>query len=56
MKAVLLRLSKGERATLPPDLQVHLVAARYGQTPDQVRDWPADDFLRAVHFLKVTRG
>jgi hypothetical protein len=33
-----------------------MVAARYGQRPDQVRDWPADDFLDAMNFLGVTGG
>jgi hypothetical protein len=31
-----------------------MVAARYGQTPAQVDEWPADDFLDAMKFLKVT--
>jgi hypothetical protein len=33
-----------------------MVAARYGTTPDRVREWPADDFLDAMNFLEVTRG
>jgi hypothetical protein len=37
-------------------VQYHLVAARYGQTVDQVRAWPADDFLDAVNFWSVTGG
>jgi hypothetical protein len=32
----------------------HLVAARYGTTPEAVRSWPADDYLDACNFLKVT--
>lgn len=33
---------------------LHLVAARYGQTPEAVRSWPADDFFDALNFLSVT--
>jgi len=31
------------------------VAARYGQTPEAVRSWPADDFLDALSMLGVTK-
>lgn len=55
MTAALLRLQAGERTAIPHQVAVHLVAARYGQTPDQVRAWPADDFLAALNFLGVTR-
>lgn len=48
------RLRRGERARLPHDVLVHLVAARYGQTPASVREWPADDFTMAVATLQVT--
>jgi hypothetical protein len=56
MRAALLRYAAGKPTTLPVDVQVHLVAARYGQTPAEVREWPADDFLRAVSLLGVTGG
>jgi hypothetical protein len=35
---------------------VHLVAARYGQSPAQVRSWPADDFLDALLLEGLTHG
>jgi hypothetical protein len=41
---------------LPPDLLVHLVAARYGQTPAAVRAWPADDYLAALNMLPISGG
>lgn len=54
MRTAVLAMVTGE-ATMPPfRLQVHLVAARYGQRPDQVREWPADDFLEAVAVLPAT--
>jgi hypothetical protein len=31
-----------------------MVAARYGTTPEKVRDWPADDYLDAISFMGVT--
>lgn len=40
----------------PARVLVHMVAARYGTTPEGVRDWPADDFFDAVAFLGVTNG
>lgn len=39
---------------LPFRVQVHMVAALYGQTPEQVRTWPADDFMDALNFRTVT--
>lgn len=48
------RIQRGEQARLPLEAQIHIVAARYGQTPAQVREWPADDFLAAVTYLGVT--
>ena len=54
MRAAILKLAKGDRAAVPYRLRLHLVAARYGQTPDQVRDWPADDFADACSFMEVT--
>ena len=41
---------------LPFRVKCHLVAARYGTTPERVREWPADDFLDAVSLLGVTSG
>jgi hypothetical protein len=49
-----MRYQAGKRTRLPPDVLVHLVAARYATTPDAVRAWPADDFLRATLYLEVT--
>ncbi len=39
---------------LPFAVQVHMVAALYGQTPESVRQWPADDFRDALNFRLVT--
>ncbi len=51
-----MRYANGQPTKLPLDVQIHMVAARYGQTPEQVRDWPADDFRHAIQYLGVTRG
>jgi hypothetical protein len=51
-----MRYEAGTRTVLPHRVLVHIVAARYGQTPEQVRDWPADDFLDAIDYLNVSRG
>jgi hypothetical protein len=50
------KYANGEPTKLPLRLRYHLVAARYGTTPDKVREWPADDFADAVSFLGVTRN
>jgi hypothetical protein len=50
-----MRYADGKPVRLPYRVLVHMVAARYGMTPDQVRAWPADDFRDAVHFLGATR-
>lgn len=44
----------GVPVKLPFRVQVHMVAAIYGQTPEQVRAWPADDFMDAMNFRAVT--
>jgi hypothetical protein len=54
MKLALYKYSQGERTVMPLRVQYHMVAARYGTTPDAVREWPADDFLDAIEFLAVT--
>jgi hypothetical protein len=51
----MLRYADGTPTRLPLRVQVHMVAARYGTTPEAVREWPADDFLDAMAFLAVTR-
>lgn len=56
MKAVLKRAARGEPVRLPARILYHVVAARYGTTPDAVRSWPADDFADACSFLPVTGG
>ena len=48
------RYGRGEPASFPAHVRIHLVAARYGQSPEQVRDWPADDFALACRLLEVT--
>ena len=50
----MIRYAAGEPARLPFRVMVHIVAARYGQTPERVRSWPADDFLDAMNALGVT--
>jgi hypothetical protein len=52
----MLRAMSGESVHLPHRVLVHVVAARYGQTPAEVREWPADDFTDALLFMGVTRG
>lgn len=47
---------QGNRAKLPLDALVHMVAARYGQHPDDVAQWPADTFMAAVNYLPLTGG
>jgi len=54
MRAALLRYADGQPVRLPFRIQVHMVAARYGQRPGAVRDWPADDFMDALNFRGVT--
>lgn len=57
MKAAIRRMERGEAvrtASLPDDVLDHLIAARYGATPAQVREWPADEWLLAVKLLGVT--
>ena len=56
MRAAIRRLARGEPARLPPELLIHLVAARYGQTPAAVRAWPADDYLAALNMLPISGG
>lgn len=51
-----MRYREGKAVRLPFRAQVHLVAARYGQSPEQVRDWPADDFLDALLLEGLTGG
>lgn len=51
-----MRYQGGKGVVFPHDVNVHLVAARYGRSPAEVRQWPADDFLRAVSLLGVTGG
>ena len=49
-------LAENGKGTVPPRVLFHLVAARYGTTPEAVRGWPADDYFDAVAFLRVTGG
>lgn len=49
-----MRYAEGKAARLPARVMFHLVAARYGTTPERVRDWPVDDFLDAFMLLGVT--
>jgi hypothetical protein len=55
MKVAMLRYREGGvPVKLPFRVQVHMVAALYGQSPEQVRAWPADDFMDALNFRLVT--
>ena len=49
-------LGEGGKAVVPHRLMFHIIAVRYGTTAEAVRSWPADDFLDACAFLKVTGG
>lgn len=55
MRLAIRRAARGEPTRLPHRIQIHQVAARYGQTPAQVREWPADDFMDALNSAEVTR-
>lgn len=48
------RYAQGTPTKLPPRVMVHMVAARYGTTPEAVRDWPADDYMDACNLLGIT--
>lgn len=48
------RLAAGERATVPVRLGIHLIAARYGQTPESVRAWRVDDYIDALAMYAAT--
>lgn len=47
---------QGNAAKLPHEVLVHMVAARYGQDPEVVKDWATDTFMDAVNFLPITGG
>ena len=49
-------LAENGKGTVPPRVLFHIIAARYGTTPQAVREWPADDYLDAVNLLRVTGG
>jgi hypothetical protein len=54
MRAALARAVNGDPVRLPNRVNVHIIAARYGMSLEEVRDMPADDFLDALNFLGVT--
>jgi len=55
VKVAMIRFREGGVAVkLPFRVQVHMVAALYGQSPASVRQWPADDFFDALNFRMVT--
>lgn len=54
MRAAKRRYRNGDPVRFPFAVQVHMVAARYGQDPEAVLDWPADRFREAVQLLDVT--
>lgn len=49
------KIARGESAGLPLSAQVFLIAAAFGQTPDQVRAWPADDVRTAWALMGAIR-
>lgn len=49
-----MKAREGKPVRLPLRVQFHIIAARYGTTPEAVRSWPADDFLDAMNYLAVT--
>lgn len=56
MKLALYKMTKGEPTKVPLRISWHVIAARYGTTPADVREWPADDFIDALAFIGVTGG
>ena len=51
----MIRFTEGGVAVrLPLRVRVHMVAVLYGQSPEDVRQWPADDFFDALNFRLVT--
>jgi deoxyribodipyrimidine photolyase-like uncharacterized protein len=57
MKVAMLRYAEGGVSVrLPFRVMVHMVAVLYGQSPESVRAWPADDFMDAMNFRMVTSG
>jgi hypothetical protein len=55
VKAAMLRYRESSvPVRLPFRVQVHMVAVLYGQSPAQVRAWPADDFMDAMNFRIAT--
>lgn len=49
-------LAETGKAAVPHEVMFHLVAARYGMSPEQVRKMPAKDYLIAVQLLRITGG
>lgn len=39
---------------MPESFRLHLIAIRYGQTPEAVAAWPADVYLEAASYLAYT--
>lgn len=54
MKAAIRRAARGERARLPYRVTRQIVAARYGQSPSSIDDWPVADFTDALATLELT--
>lgn len=48
------RYAEGDPVKLPHRIARQLVAARYGQAPAAVDEWPAEDFMDAVSSLDIT--
>lgn len=55
MRTAVRNIARGKKATLRGELAVHMVASAYGQSPEAVREWPAEDYLNALEFLPAVR-
>lgn len=56
MMAALRRYAEGRPTRVPFRFAVHLIAVRYGVSPGQVLEWPADLYREALAFLPYTGG
>jgi hypothetical protein len=54
VKLAVRRIGRGEPSRLPIRYEVALVAAAHGTSPEDVRDWPADDYHDALAMLPLT--
>lgn len=55
MTAAIRRYLETGKAALPMSAQLHMVAARYGQSIDEVREWAFDDLQDAMTYMPITK-